>query len=121
MGKKLKHYRPLTDAMVQQQFDLIVAAARKGERCPQTEPYGPISAWVLKNLYLMRMLQAKISGHNWRQMEILVGPYRGAKTAPDPFGNAPWKIVNHLGAKMVASRNRPRPNRAEWAPKELDR
>ncbi len=90
--------RPFTEKDIKEAFALIVAAAIKGDRCPQCEPHGDLRAQAMPALYRRGMIRGEISGHNWRQVTILKGRHKGKKTAPHPHGAPTWKIVDTNGS-----------------------
>lgn len=73
-------------------FALVEAAAIKGERCPQNRelPKGG----SLPALARMGRIRIEISGHNYRQAIILVGPHKGCRTSPNPLGHPTWQILD---------------------------
>ncbi len=74
-------------------FDLLVAAAVAGERCPQSTPYGPLKKGAIGALVRERKIKSEVYRHNYRVVTILAGPHRGASTAPADRGLRPY-IVN---------------------------
>lgn len=73
-------------------FNLVVSAAIAGERCPENWQL-PLSTGI-SQLCKAGKLKVYISGQNYRQVEILTGPHKGMKTAPNPKGAVPWKIID---------------------------
>ena len=80
-------------------FDLVAEAAAKGERCPKNIeiwillqnaglPTGRSEYTVLEALGRQGKIRGKVSGRNWRTIEILVGPHAGKETRWDPCGGA---------------------------------
>ncbi len=76
-------------------YELLVDAARKGARCPQSEeiknfcltralPYASKASAITTELARTGKIRITIYGRNWRVVEILQGPHRGARTQPDP-------------------------------------
>ena len=73
-------------------FELLVDAAIKGERCPQTHPHGPLRSAVIGELYERGMIRSEVYAHNFRRVVILIGEHAGKATAPHPKGFAPYRI-----------------------------
>lgn len=84
--------------LLEQTFDLFVAAAIAGERCPSNVPYGPLKSAAGLALARQGRIRIEISNKNWRTVTILTGPHAGQHTQRDPGGAKPWKII---GAETV--------------------
>ena len=86
-----------TAQKIQKSFEIIEAAAVKGERCPMN--------WDLPIMYAVGVLaregkiKSEISGHNYRQVTILVGPNAGKSTAPDPSMARIWMVIGKTTIK----------------------
>lgn len=85
-------------------FDLLVKCAVNGERCPLSHwdrvPSQPpiaapdlVSSEAINKLAHQGQILIEISGRNWRTITILVGPNKGRKTAPDPYGHQVWQTI----------------------------
>ena len=89
-------------------FAIIECAAANGERCPMNWDL-PISS-APGHLAREGKIRIDISGHNYRQVTILVGPYAGKSTSPDPSGALPWmvvaKITTRNGVPWTAAQRR---------------
>jgi hypothetical protein len=73
-------------------FALIERAALDDARCPQNGTRGMTSAHVGALCRAGRIL-VEISDKNYRRATILAGPNKGKRTAANPTGAKPWKIV----------------------------
>lgn len=98
-------------------FAALEAAAVEGARCPQAHELPKGSGGTVPALARDGRIKIEISGQNWRQVTILVGPNKGKKTAPNPLGHGAWKVIdarspvrNHLGNDAERERKR------VWAP-----
>jgi len=67
-------------------FALLVEAAKKGERCPQNDPFGPIDRNSIAKLYKLGFVRSDSYGRNFRHVRILKGEHAGWLTAPPPQG-----------------------------------
>jgi hypothetical protein len=92
-------------------FNLVVSAAIAGERCPENWKL-PLSTGI-SQLCKHGRLKVYISGHNYRQVEILDGPHAGKRTAPDPQNHRVWKIVGRTSETLRGGINRDRPYRRQ--------
>lgn len=85
-------------------FDLLVEHAVIGARCPRTS--GPDAHRLIVTAHISKLARegrifVEISGQNFRQITILTGPHKGAKTAPNPdSGTHVWQTVGKEGAKV---------------------
>lgn len=77
-------------------FDLVVQAAIKGERCPENGADGIHMQDIAKLAHTGR-IEIEIYASNFRRATILEGPHVGKRTAPEPFGRKPWKVINKDG------------------------
>lgn len=66
--------------VVEKDFEMLVAAAIKGERCPEDRPRGPIRQGSVTALYEAGRIMSAVYGRGWRVVTILDGPNRGAQT-----------------------------------------
>lgn len=75
-------------------FELLVAAATKRERCPMNFPFGYIRRDAITTLADAGCIRSECFARNFRRVTILVGPHAGARTA-DPPGHyrAPYKVI----------------------------
>jgi hypothetical protein len=74
-------------------FNLLVAAAVAGQRCPMSNPHGPLKCRSITELVREGKIRSEVYTHNYRVVTILAGPHRGAATAPAPRG-AQLYVVN---------------------------
>lgn len=74
-------------------YALIEAAAIAGERCPQSQPFGPLSKTGVTPLCRAGRIRIEIYAPNWRVATILTGPHVGKSTKPAPSGGKPYVIV----------------------------
>lgn len=102
-----------------QWFAVIEAAAVAGYRCPENNTHDlPYKAAQL--LCRAGMIRVEIGAHNYRVAELLVGANAGARTAADPTGAKPWKIIGR--ATMVHGKpnfGRPRKNASVSSPADI--
>lgn len=80
-----------TAQKIKRSFEIIEAAAVAGQRCPMNWDL-PITG-APGVLAREGKIKIEISGHNYRQVTILVGPHAGKVTAPDPSGARIWMII----------------------------
>lgn len=73
-------------------FKLLVAAAASGDRCPQTNPHGPIHSGSITALFEAGRIRSEVYRHNWRVVVILEGEHKGARTAPSSAGGSPYRV-----------------------------
>jgi len=74
-------------------FQLLVDAAVKGERCPQSNPHGPIHAGSMTALWKAGMIKSEVYRHNYRVVTILSGEHAGKQTAPCSLkGARPYRV-----------------------------
>jgi hypothetical protein len=84
---------------VDRAFALIEQAAIKGERCPQSEPFGPLKSTAVYALYAAGRVRGEIFSSNFRRMTILTGPNKGKQTADPPQNcGPPWKVFPRVVA-----------------------
>lgn len=81
----------------------LTEAAIRGRRCPTTDQLGdlagsrPRAAAALKRLTATGIIVIKISGHNWRVVDIKKGPHAGKSTMSDPNGWATYRRLDAAG------------------------
>ena len=73
-------------------FQMLVRAAVAGERCPMTDPHGPLQSGAIEKLTSLGMIRSEVSGRNYRRVVILKGEHAGKSTASNPYGHALWCI-----------------------------
>lgn len=73
-------------------FDLIIAAAITGERCPQSHPHGPLQRMGLRELIDAGLVRSEVYAHNYRVVTVLSGEHAGKNTRPAPAGRRPYMI-----------------------------
>ncbi len=92
-------------------FDLLVAAAVAGERCPTQNdigaalkraglPQGKKGTGRLSPttaLALIGRIRVRVHGHDWRVVEILAGPHAGMA----PNGWAYFLVIDRRGTRRV--------------------
>ena len=83
---------------IERDFGLLEAAAVAGERCPFSNPFGPISSASITALVESGRIRSEVYRHNWRVVTILDGPHKGKSTQAAAPGLAPY-LVNggHVG------------------------
>lgn len=93
----------MSKANLSQQFALLEEAAARGDRCPQSRPHGPIVSGVITALARAGKIRSEVYVHNWRVVEILVGPHAGKRTAPEPTRHGtgkPYKVTDASGTRI---------------------
>ena len=102
-------------------FNRLVAAAIAGERCPVNDTFDTdgIDAVCLMALCYAGRVRTKISGRNYRTVEILSGPHKGKTTAPDPHGHRVKMIVDEQGSRKIATGAAPKKRQLPSAPRLL--
>ena len=81
------------NARVEADYRLIEAAAIAGERCPQTEPHGPLASNSIGHLYAAGRIRSEIYRHNFRVVTLLKGPHAGKATAGPGDGSLkPYRV-----------------------------
>lgn len=114
--------RSLTPEELDAAFAEIEAAAAAGTRCPMNYT-GALAINSVPALARAGRIRILITGHNWRQVDILTGPHAGKSTLPDPLKRKPWKVIDaggtRVNGKMVdyGAGQRPKPS----APRTLTR
>lgn len=78
-------------------FRHLEVLASEGSRAPFGE------APLYRALALMGKIRYEVSGHNWRQVEILVGPHAGKKTLANPHGHRVYLVVDADGLHRLQS------------------
>lgn len=115
MGGRRKPGRLTKDEV----FAFLGECAAQGRRCPENETEG-LSGHNMPALCRDGKIRVEISGQNFRQVHILVGPHAGKSTAPNPNSKLkPWKV---MGTETVlvtkpkpAAKQRPMPIRGDTA------
>lgn len=76
-------------------FSILERAAKLGERCPQSFPFGPLASNVTTTLAHEGRIRIEIFAHNWRVITILSGPNRGKHTMLSPYKGSgkPYKTI----------------------------
>lgn len=98
---------PCSPENLDRAFEILVAAAITGSRCPVTS--GPDVHPYLTSAHIVALakrghIRSEVSGHNWRQITILTGRHAGKKTAPNPNENAVvYKTMDAKGSKSNTS------------------
>lgn len=89
-------------------FRLLEAVAVRKERCPVNPVLGdsvPSAGQALSHLIAAGRVRTEVYGHNYRVVEILTGPNRGARTAEHPAGGKPTKVNGILQEDRGGSRD----------------
>lgn len=73
-------------------FELLVAAAITGERCPQSHPHGEIRTGAITALVAAGKIRTEVYRHNYRVVTILVGKHKGKTTAAAAAGLKPYRV-----------------------------
>lgn len=79
--------------------EMIEAAAVLKQRCPLNDDL-PVGAVAM--LTRAGIVRVKVYGRNWRTIEILEGPHKGARTAPPPDDRLPYKVVDAKGSRRAS-------------------
>ena len=92
---------------INQTFALLERAAVEGRRCPMNaspEVKGEVAGGAVAALAKAGRIRIEISGQNFRQVTILIGPHKGKKTAPNPNKRRRvWKVIDANGSRYVAA------------------
>ena len=103
-------------------YELILAAALAGERCPFSHPHGPLATGTPRALIDAGRVRFELYRHNWRVAVILTGPHAGQKTMLAGDGTLKPYRVNGAYIGRAADRRRNRlapadnPLRKPWNP-----
>ena len=71
-------------------FDLVVARAVAGARCPENDEVG---SNIMPQLARDGKIKIKVYALNWRVVTIMEGPHAGKTTMPAPAGQVPYRII----------------------------
>ena len=86
----------ISQSLLDKTFDMLVAAAVLGERCPQSPPHGILNKQAPGILARAGKIRIEIFMHNYRVVTIMDGPHKGKQTkAPPNLGGSgkPYKII----------------------------
>lgn len=79
----------LSQSQIDAGFKLIEQAALNGARCPtnrsQENPTGELASGITSALVKAGRIRIEVYAHNWRVVEILIGPHTGLRTASSPY------------------------------------
>lgn len=84
--------RPSLAETAEKDFALLVAAAVAGERCPQTNPHGPLHSDAISKLMRLGKIRSEVYMHNYRVVTILVGEHAGRSTYRPPHLGPPYRV-----------------------------
>ena len=82
---------------IEKTFDLVCEAAKRGERCPQNYPHGPVRSKELSELARNGCIRIEVFSKNWRVITILTGEFKGLHTQLAPFlpaGAKPYVVID---------------------------
>lgn len=91
------------DERLEHDFRLLEEAAASGERCPMSNPHGPIHSDSIGRLVSAKRIRSEVYRHNWRVVIILDGPHKGKSTAAPPSGGSPY-LVNGVHVDRLRRR-----------------
>ena len=76
-------------------FAILEAAAVKRERCPTGPELRVLGVSGANTGILAKAgrIRVEVYGKNWRVIEIMEGPHKGARTMECPDGSKPYRIV----------------------------
>lgn len=105
-------------AILDRDFKLIEEAATKGERCPQTQPHGPLQHASSGSLARAGRIRIEIFAHNWRVATIMQGPHKGKQTLRSPYKGTqkPYRVIYKDHVAMNTRGGRPRNVKITLAP-----
>lgn len=83
----------ISQAQQDRTFELLQAAALRGERCPQSYPFGPLRSNITSALAKAGRIRIEIFKYNWRVVTLMEGPHKGKQTAPSPEGGQPYRTI----------------------------
>ena len=92
-----------TNARIEADFKRLETAAANGERCPMSNPHGPIQSGSISALFEANRIRSEVYMHNWRVVTILEGPHKGKATASPPGRGSPY-LVNGVHVARIARR-----------------
>jgi hypothetical protein len=96
-----------TRGVLDRDFQLLVAAAIAGERCPQNTPHGPLHDGSISALVEEGRIRSEVYALNFRRVTILVGDHKGKSTANEPGGKAPYMVNGrHVDSGRYSGRAR---------------
>lgn len=99
-----------SNEILDRDFKLIEAAAAKGERCPQSQPHGPLQYASSGTLARAGRIRVEIFAHNWRVATIMEGPHKGKQTLRSPYKGTqrPYRVIykDHITLNTRVSRMR---------------
>ena len=89
---------------ISETLDLLEQAAASRSRCPDSidiknylvDRFGRnavITNKITKVLSELGHIRIEIYGRNWRVIEIMRGPHKGARTMGPPHGGKPHKVI----------------------------
>jgi len=90
-------------ANIEADYALILAAAIAGERCPISNPHGPIHSGSIIALADQKRIRSDVYSKNWRVVTIMDGEHKGKATAPCPWGGSPY-LVNGVHVDRIRRR-----------------
>lgn len=95
------------DERKQQAFNILVAAAVDGRRCPENETFGSNRS-AIGGLARDGRIRIEVYVHNYRVVTILDGEHAGKTTAPCPKKDAkPYRSIDSNGDTLgYQARNR---------------
>lgn len=89
-----------SDETLQLNLKLIGEAAQRGDRCPFTQPHGPLSSKAICALYESGLIKSEIFMHNYRVITILCGEFAGLKTKGAAAHLQPFRVNGRLVKRM---------------------
>lgn len=94
----------MNPAHLEEAFNLLVAAAGAGERCPQSWPHGPLRSGTVPALCEAGRIRSEVYAKNWRVVTILTGEAKGKRTMAAPSSGPPYSINGRIpGRSRVAT------------------
>lgn len=91
-------------------FAMLERCAIAGERCPQTQPHGPLTPGHTTILVREGKIRIEVFRHNWRVVTILAGPNAGKQTKACPAGGRPYMVVTRDSVSRPGDAVRPGPS-----------
>jgi len=86
---------------------ILQDAAIKGERCPTADGIARLlekrrpGGWIVPLLARRGEIKIEVSGKNWRVVEIMTGAHAGRRTAENPDGHKPYRVIDRNGDRYL--------------------
>lgn len=85
-------------------FQILIDAALRGDRCPTLDQLRYVhkisTTYRLTPLCDLGWIRMEVYSGNWRIVEIMTGPHKGARTEEHPNKSLPYKTWYNPGAEQ---------------------